>query len=697
VGWDSCDLWFEGNDAKKRASSLVSLHIPNSLFRLAKSLYLGYQETATTIHACCKTMTKDEERGRRSSPCCYEARLGPSFLSTADSLTFRQLLGTALLVRIGILLAMALSCHFIPDFVSGDDSLVGFDLRLLTVAADGDVGEPFYFADTGSFCDCGFACTTSNSESSPIMAGVPNEIRSSGRTVAAFWSFLLTPLTRWDAARFLRLAHRPTIRYPQLERSLLRQQSSANTCPIDSEIIRGSEEAHPFLPLFPALIQITAAALMWSLPTALLPPTCESVLTLAAFLLNTLCFAWAASELYQMTKVVLIHSATATNHSSRSAREDDESSSGKKNPRQRSSSSSSPSLTDNEIRTLDCQARRVMLLFILNPASVFFGTAYSESLGAALVFTGCRWILWHRTSSSSSSKKALFYIGAVTVWWLGCWVRSNGSLYAGFLILYGVGGLLNPYQSTMRRILSFPTGLVTGILLVVGGVGLHNYTASQSHCIETAALEGERDDTSATTTTCGEGVAYKRPEWCEHGFTFNVYSYVQRKYWNVGLFRYYEWKQVPNFILAAPVLILSSLAVTQWIQCSWSRCRTSRKSAPARPTVCDLVDWAVVSLRAFAVDSNKIESSSECSASGWCDSPILLGHYAVLAASTLLSLTVAHVQISTRLICSTCPALHWFMADRVSRGGILGDAILFWCLLYILLGVILHPNWLPWT
>ena len=358
-------------------------------------------------------MTKDEERGRRSSP-CYEARLGPSFLSTADSLTFRQLLGTALLVRLGILLAMALSCHFIPDLVSGDDSLVGFDLRLLTAAADGDAGEPFYFADAGSFCDCGFACTTgsaTNSESSsPILAGFPNEIRSSRRTVAAFWSFLLTPLTRWDAARFLRLAHRPTIRYPQLERSLLRQ-SSANTCPIDSEIIRGSEEAHPFLPLFPALIQITAAALLWGLPTALLPPTCESVLTLAAFLLNTICFAWAASELYQMTKLVLIHSATATtttSTSSRSVRKDDESSSGKKKPRQRSSSSST-TLTINEIHTLDCQARRVMLLFILNPASVFFGAAYSESLGAALVFTGCRWILWHRTSSSSQEEGAVLH------------------------------------------------------------------------------------------------------------------------------------------------------------------------------------------------------------------------------------------------------------------------------------------------
>lgn len=45
------------------------------------------------------------------------------------------------------------------------------------------------------------------------------------------------------------------------------------------------------------------------------------------------------------------------------------------------------------------------------------------------------------------------------------------------------------------------------------------------------------------------------PDWCSARLPL-IYSYVQSKYWDVGLFRYWTIAQLPNFILAAPPLAL---------------------------------------------------------------------------------------------------------------------------------------------
>jgi len=95
----------------------------------------------------------------------------------------------------------------------------------------------------------------------------------------------------------------------------------------------------------------------------------------------------------------------------------------------------------------------------------------------------------------------------------------------------------------------------------------------------------------------------------------------------------------------------------------------------------------------------------------------LLGHYAVLSILTFIGLVIAHVQISTRMICSTSPAIIWFIAhclltqspstsgisskSKTNKEGRLGSRlsqfVWLYVALYMLLGVILHVNFLPWT
>ena len=61
------------------------------------------------------------------------------------------------------------------------------------------------------------------------------------------------------------------------------------------------------------------------------------------------------------------------------------------------------------------------------------------------------------------------------------------------------------------------------------------------------------------------------PEWCM--FTeqnFSLYGFVQDKHWNVGIFRYWTLPQLPNFLLAFPILSSGALAAMIWIRRSWN-------------------------------------------------------------------------------------------------------------------------------
>jgi len=149
-----------------------------------------------------------------------------------------------------------------------------------------------------------------------------------------------------------------------------------------------------------------------------------------------------------------------------------------------------------------------------------------------------------------------------------------------------------------------------------------------------------------------QAVAYaqfcpKEP-WCTDAIP-SVYAYVQKHVWHNGLFAYWKLKQIPNFCLALPVLVVSWRGGFHW-----------------------LMEMRRQSVSKIVYDKR---------------SPYMIQ----LTALATLAFFCFNVQISTRFLSCSCPALMWMLARE-------NPALVTWyCVGYILVGSLMHSNFLPWT
>jgi phosphatidylinositol glycan class V len=136
--------------------------------------------------------------------------------------------------------------------------------------------------------------------------------------------------------------------------------------------------------------------------------------------------------------------------------------------------------------------------------------------------------------------------------------------------------------------------------------------------------------------------------WCSH-LVPNIYSFVQQNYWDVGAFRYWKLTQMPNFLIAGPVIVLCFSACWMYFYSDWKR---------------------VVSLGAFTNSSKK---------------------------SFLLqdSMIVVHIQIIARLF-SFQPVLYWSWAHFFTTGSKKVKSVIVGVNLgYALIGSVLFMNFYP--
>ena len=185
-----------------------------------------------------------------------------------------------------------------------------------------------------------------------------------------------------------------------------------------------------------------------------------------------------------------------------------------------------PVLLYRLLRTLtrsDTVAERAALLSVLAPAS---GTSLSaptpESFYSILALSGLL-LLTHTHTA--------YQWGAAVCFALATWFRANGVLLCGFLVWHGLYKPVLESWPTRRR-----SHAISGIASAL--VSVSPFVAQQWW---------------AYTRLCPG-----RP-WCDARLPL-AYTFVQRAYWDVGFLRYWTVAQVPNFVLAMPVLAVAAYA-----------------------------------------------------------------------------------------------------------------------------------------
>lgn len=167
------------------------------------------------------------------------------------------------------------------------------------------------------------------------------------------------------------------------------------------------------------------------------------------------------------------------------------------------------------------------------------------------------------------------------------------------------------------------------------------------------------------------------PSWCQYSIP-SAYSHIQAKYWQGGFLRYWQLKQIPNFLLAFPALSLTAAGVFYlFMDFVKELQREADKKGSKQSTYLTCVLVLHVALVRCPLFPHAV-------------------HWGFLAVYVFF---FANVQISTRLLASACPVFHWFLASLVfDRSQYFRQKLLqLYIGLYNLLGVSMHANFLPWT
>lgn len=288
------------------------------------------------------------------------------------------------------------------------------------------------------------------------------------------------------------------------------------------------------------------------------------------------------------------------------------------------------------------------ILFCFNPASIFFSAPYSESLFAFTTFYG----MYHVLRGNIWKSSLFFGFSALS--------RSNGLLNAGFL-LYSL------IRSAVRyKKILFECFVGACLIFTCFGsfqiYGHYRFCTLQEHSFDpnVIAYASKNDLTMPNNRNI--------PPWCGVRLP---YSYVQEKYWNnMGFLGYFQFKQIPNFLLASPCIFLLLKFASQYFYKN---------------------NIIFLGLR----NNDKPDF-------------VYVVHSTIL---TVFCLFCIHVQVITRMLASSSPVFYWACASyfkfplhlnrRTTFSHIFNNSkhklIVLYFSTYFVIGTALFVNFLPFT
>lgn len=287
------------------------------------------------------------------------------------------------------------------------------------------------------------------------------------------------------------------------------------------------------------------------------------------------------------------------------------------------------------------------VLFCINPASIFFSAPYSESLFAFTTFYGMYYVLREHIWKST-----FFFSFSVLN-------RSNGLLNAGFLLYAFI-------QSAVRkRKILFKSLVGTCFIFACFGsfqvYGYYKFCTLQEYKFDPEVIDYASVNNLITPSN------NSLPPWCGVRLP---YSYIQEKYWkNIGFLSYFQFKQIPNFLLASPcIFLVLKFGFQYFYKNNIIYLGLRRQDKP------DFV---------FIVHSMFL---------------------------TIFCFFCIHVQVTTRMLASSSPVLYWTCAsyfefplnlNRTTLCNLLrgfeSRLVLLYFLTYFIIGTSLFVNFFPFT